>query len=28
MARQRSDENPEEFADRLRKLNERTMIKA
>ena len=28
MAKQRKDEGPEEFADRLRKLNERTMIKA
>ena len=27
-ARQRKDENPEEFADRLRSLNERTIIKA
>ena len=28
MARQRKGENPEEFADRLRSLNERTIIKA
>ena len=28
MARQRKDENPEEFADRLRNLNKITMIKA
>jgi hypothetical protein len=28
MARQRKDENPEEFADILRSLNERTIIKS
>ena len=28
MARQRKDENPEGFADRLRSLNERTIVKA
>ena len=28
MARRRKDENPEEFADRLRSLNEKTIIKA
>jgi hypothetical protein len=28
MARQRKDESPEEFADRLRSLNERKIVKA
>ena len=27
MARQKKDESPEEFADRLRNLNERKMVK-